>query len=77
MTSPRSAITVGIFIGLIGVLLAAAIIALSTIGERRSAVLVAENTLTQLERRSPLSDKQGRPALGDAPAGPRSSKDRR
>jgi general secretion pathway protein M len=69
MTSPRSAIAVAIFIGLIGVMLAATLIALSTIGERRAAVLAAENMLTQLERRSPLSGKHDRAALADAPEG--------
>ena len=67
--SLRTVIAVGIFTGVIGVLLVTTLIALSTIGERRAAVLAAENMLAQLERRSSLSGTDARATLGDAPAG--------
>jgi general secretion pathway protein M len=69
IASLRSPIAVGIFIGFIGVLLATTWIALSTIGERRATVLTSENMLAQLEGRLPLGGKDGRAALGGAPAG--------
>jgi general secretion pathway protein M len=69
ISSLRSSIAVGIFIGLIGVLLATTWIALSSIGERRATVLAAENMLAQLEGRSSLGGKDGRAPLGGAPAG--------
>jgi general secretion pathway protein M len=69
ITSLRAAIAVGIFIGLIGVLLATTWIALSIIGERRATVLAAENMLAQLERRSPLGGKDGQAPLAGAPTG--------
>jgi general secretion pathway protein M len=67
--SLRSAIPVGIFGGLICVLLAVAWIALSAIGERRASVQAAENMLAQLEGRSLHGGGDGRSPLGDAPAG--------
>jgi general secretion pathway protein M len=67
--SLRSAGAVGIFVGLIGVLLAVTWIALATIDERRAGVAAAENMLAQLEGRSPPGGRDGRSPLGDAPDG--------
>jgi general secretion pathway protein M len=67
--SLRTVIAVGIFIGVIGVLLVTTLIALSTISERRAAVLVAEDMLAQLEGRSPLGGTDGRAVLAGAPTG--------
>src|SRR5437588_41119 len=67
--SLRSGIAVGIFVALIGVLVAVAWMALSGIGERRARVLAAENMLAQLEGRSSPGGKDGRCPLADAPAG--------
>jgi general secretion pathway protein M len=67
--SLRIVIAVGIFIGVIGVLLVTTLIALSTISERRAAVSAAENMLAQLEGRLPLGGTDGRAVLAGAPAG--------
>jgi general secretion pathway protein M len=67
--SLRSASAVGIFVALTGVLLAATYLALSSINERRGAVLAAENMLAQLEGRSLHGGKDAASLLTDAPAG--------
>src|SRR5439155_8822108 len=69
ITSPRTAIAVGIFVGLIGVLFATTWIALASIGERRAAVLAAETTLAQLDGRSALGSNHSPASLAGAPAG--------
>lgn len=66
--SIRYLLAATIYVVLVGVLLAASWIALSTISERRATVLAAENMLAQLEGRSPLASKDGRSPLGAAPA---------
>jgi general secretion pathway protein M len=67
--SLRSAGAVGIFVGLIGMLLAVTYLALSSINERRAAVLAAENMLAQLEGRSLHGGRDSGSPLTDAPAG--------
>jgi general secretion pathway protein M len=67
--SLRSAGAVGIFVALIGVLLAVTYLALSSINERRAAVVAAENMLAQLEGRSLHGGKDAASPLTDAPAG--------
>jgi general secretion pathway protein M len=65
----RSAGAVGIFVGIIGVLLAVTYGALSGISERRAGLAAAETMLAQLEGRSLQGGKDGRAPLADAPAG--------
>ena len=67
--SLRSSLAIGIFVALIGALVAITCMALSDIGERRASLLAAENMLAQLEGRSSAGGKDGRSPLADAPAG--------
>ncbi len=66
--SLRYVLAVTIYVVLVGASVVSTWITASTISERRATVLAAENLLAQLEGRSSLSGKDGRPPLGGAPA---------
>lgn len=62
-------IAVGVYVAIIGLLLAVAVFATSTFGDRRASIAAAEDMLARLEGRSASARAEDGSPLGASPAG--------